>query len=111
VNSNYNPFATSSEDKDVKNKSYASSFNARTSYKNDTHSSWESLYVGLKQDTFEVEKMSFETDGVVSKLFDEEATETKSLFGPKSAGSWETSSIAPGFTPDARSSNFLCMAM
>lgn len=79
VDSNYNPFATSSEDKDVKNTSYASSFNARTSYKNDTHSTWESLYVGLKQDTFEVEKMSFETDGVVSKLFDEEATETKSL--------------------------------
>ena len=38
----------------------------------------KSLYVGLKQDTFEVDNHTFETEeAVTSKLFDDELTETK----------------------------------
>lgn len=77
VDSSYNPFTSSNEP--VKSSVYTSSFNTRGSHKNENNASWESLYVGLKQDTFEVEKNALETDGVLSKLFDEEATETKSL--------------------------------
>ena len=35
--------------------------------------------MGLKQDTFEVEKSAHEIEGVESKLFDEESTESKTL--------------------------------
>lgn len=72
VDSTYNPFTAS-------NESVKSSVYSRNVNKNENNGSWESLYVGLKRDTFEVEKSILETDGVVSKLFDEETTETKSL--------------------------------
>ena len=68
VNSGFNPFATEKPSKSL------SSFG---SYKNETtQSNWESLYVGLKQDTEEIASFSFESEEVTGKLFDENAVET-----------------------------------
>jgi DNA mismatch repair protein MutL len=68
VNSGFNPFATEKPSKSL------SSFG---SYKNETtQSNWESLYVGLKQDTEEIASFSFESEEVIGKLFDENAVET-----------------------------------
>jgi len=68
VNSGFNPFVTEKPSKSL------SSFG---SYKNETtQSNWESLYVGLKQDTEEIASFSFESEEVTGKLFDENAVET-----------------------------------
>jgi DNA mismatch repair protein MutL len=76
VDSTFNPFAT--ETKKSSSSNVGSGFS--TYRKQDTSSNWESLYVGLKQDTFEVDNHTFETEeAVTSKLFDDELTETKTL--------------------------------
>ena len=76
VDSTFNPFAT--ETKKSSSSNVGSGFS--TYRKQDTTSNWESLYVGLKQDTFEVDNHTFETEeAVTSKLFDDELTETKTL--------------------------------
>ena len=70
VDSSFNPFAT--------DKPAAKSLSSFGSYKRETSTaSWESLYVGLKQETQELEKFSFESEEVTGKLFDDEAEETK----------------------------------
>ena len=77
VDSTFNPFVT-----DTKKSSSSSNVSSGFSIykKQDTTSNWESLYVGLKQDTFEVDNHTFETEeAVTSKLFDDEVTETKTL--------------------------------
>lgn len=77
VDSTFNPFV-----KDTKKSSSSSNVSSgfSTYKKQDTTSNWESLYVGLKQDTFEVDNHTFETEeAVTSKLFDDEVTETKAL--------------------------------
>jgi DNA mismatch repair protein MutL len=67
VDSNFNPFANEKPTKSL------SSFG---SYKKETNTAnWESLYVGLKQDTQELDAFSFETEEVTSKLFDDELEE------------------------------------
>ena len=67
VDSNFNPFANEKSTKSL------SSFG---SYKKETNTAnWESLYVGLKQDTQELDAYSFETEEVTSKLFDDELEE------------------------------------
>jgi DNA mismatch repair protein MutL len=67
VDSNYNPFA---DEKPVK------SFSGGSSYKKtESSQSWESLYVGLKQDVTEVEQFSFENEEVTASLFDEKEEE------------------------------------
>jgi DNA mismatch repair protein MutL len=67
VDSNYNPFA---DEKPVK------SFSGGSSYKKaESSQSWESLYVGLKQDIMEVEQFSFENEEVTASLFDEKEEE------------------------------------
>lgn len=43
--------------------------------KTETSQSWESLYVGLKQDTVEVEPFAFENEEVTASLFDEKEEE------------------------------------
>lgn len=63
VDRTYNPF---SEDKPV--KAAASSSNYR---KTEPQSTWESLYVGLKQATHDISEMTFENDAVTSSLFEE----------------------------------------
>lgn len=70
VDSNFNPFAAE--------KTSSKPLSSFGSYKRETtESSWESLYVGLKQDTQEIETFSFESEEVSSKLFDDEVVETK----------------------------------
>ena len=77
VDSTFNPFATDTK-KSSSSSNVSSGFS--TYKKQDTTSNWESLYVGLKQDTFEVDNHTFETEeAVTSKLFDDEVTETKTL--------------------------------
>jgi DNA mismatch repair protein MutL len=68
VDSGFNPFATEKPSKSL------ASFG---SYKKETtQSNWESLYVGLKQDTEEISSFSFESEEVTGTLFDEGAVET-----------------------------------
>lgn len=68
VDSGFNPFATEKPSKSL------ASFG---SYKKETNqSNWESLYVGLKQDTEEISSFSFESEEVTGTLFDEGAVET-----------------------------------
>ena len=71
VDSSFNPFVT--------DKPAAKSLSSFGSYKRETTTaSWESLYVGLKQETQELEQFSFESEEVTGKLFDDEVEETKS---------------------------------
>ncbi|MFV8358552.1 DNA mismatch repair protein MutL, partial [Flavobacterium sp. XS1P32] len=64
VDGNFNPFA---EDKPSKQFS---------SYrKPEPTSNWESLYVGLKQDSDEIGQMTFENEEVTSSLFNDEEVE------------------------------------
>ncbi len=63
----YNPFA---EEKPSKQFSSSSSYK-----KTETTQSWESLYVGLKQDTLELDTFSFENEEVTASLFDEKEEE------------------------------------
>ncbi len=71
VDSSFNPFST--------DKPAAKSLSSFGSYKRETSTaSWESLYVGLKQETQELEQFSFESEEVTGKLFDDEVEETKS---------------------------------
>ena len=70
VDSSFNPFAT--------DKPAAKSLSSFGSYKRETSTaSWESLYVGLKQETQELNQFSFESEEVTGKLFDDEVEETK----------------------------------
>lgn len=69
VDSTFNPFA---DEKPSKQSSGGSN-----SYKKQevAGSNWESLYVGLKNDTSEVETFSFESEEVTASLFDEKEEE------------------------------------
>ena len=65
VDSNFNPFSN-----EKPSKSFASSSNYRKS--EIAQPSWESLYVGLKQNTQEIAEMTFENEeAVTSSLFEE----------------------------------------
>ncbi len=61
----YNPFAA-----EKPAKSSGSGYK-----KTESQSNWESLYVGLKQDTFEVETTFIETEEVTASLFDQKEEE------------------------------------
>lgn len=67
VDSNFNPFA---QDKPTKSFS-GSGFRER---KTET-TNWESLYIGLKNDTQEIEQITFEQDAVTSSLFNDNEIE------------------------------------
>ncbi|WP_395067066.1 DNA mismatch repair endonuclease MutL [Flavobacterium sp.] len=70
VDRSYNPFA-----EELPNKSFSGNA-GNTSYKtSEKQQNWESLYVGLKQDTTEVESFSFENEEVTASLFDEKEEE------------------------------------
>ena len=66
VDRSFNPFSEESKP----NKHYAS-------YKKpeNTSANWESLYVGLKQDTEDIDSMTFENEAVTSSLFDTDEVE------------------------------------
>lgn len=66
VDRSYNPF---SDDKPVKTSS------GTINYKKETAANWESLYVGLKNDTEEISEFTFENDEVTASLFDEKEEE------------------------------------
>ena len=68
VDRSYNPFAEVKQDKSF-------SGNSSTYKKSESTQSWESLYVGLKQDTSDVETFSFENEEITASLFDEKEEE------------------------------------
>jgi DNA mismatch repair protein MutL len=68
VDAGFNPFAA---DKPSKSLSSFGSYRKEAPQGN-----WESLYVGLKQDTEEIASFSFESTEVTGSLFEEEAPET-----------------------------------
>ena len=69
VDANFNPFSES----DKPNKHFA---NANSSYRRPgPTSSWESLYMGLKQDSEEIDTMTFENETVTSSLFNNDEVE------------------------------------
>lgn len=68
VDRSYNPF--SDEKQTTSFSGGSSSFK-----KSETIQSWESLYVGLKQDTLEVENFTFENEEVTASFFDEKEEE------------------------------------
>ncbi len=67
VDSNYNPFSD-----EKPNKHFSGNNNYK---KQENTASWESLYVGLKQDTQDVSNFTFENDEVTASLFDEKEEE------------------------------------
>lgn len=67
VDSTFNPFA---EEKPVKSYSSGSSYK-----KQEVGTNWESLYVGLKQDTEEIAGFSFENEEITASLFDDKEEE------------------------------------
>lgn len=67
VDSRFNPFAEDQPTKSFRNTSFST-------HKVDT-SNWESLYVGLKNDTQEVEAIEFEPDTITSSLFNDHEIE------------------------------------
>lgn len=69
VDVNYNPFT---EEKNTKQFSGGSSSYKKQEF---SGSNWESLYVGLKNDTSEIETFSFEGEEVTASLFDEKEEE------------------------------------
>jgi DNA mismatch repair protein MutL len=70
VDSNFNPF---SDEKPTKSVAFKTS--ALPSYKKESQPNWESLYVGLKQDTEEVGGFYTENEEVTASLFDEKESE------------------------------------
>ncbi|WP_395051973.1 DNA mismatch repair endonuclease MutL [Flavobacterium sp.] len=67
VDTNYNPFSD-----EKPNKHFSGNNNYK---KQENTASWESLYVGLKQDTQDVSNFTFENDEVTASLFDEKEEE------------------------------------
>lgn len=69
VDRNFNPFADENEMTMPKStKSYSNSSSYR---KQEVGANWESLYVGLKQETEEIADFSFENEEITASLFDE----------------------------------------
>jgi DNA mismatch repair protein MutL len=82
VNGNFNPFADDTPNKHYANLGSGSGFSSGNSSgsnsgyrKPEPTASWESLYVGLKQDTEEIGMMSFENEEVTSSLFNDNEIE------------------------------------
>ncbi|MFT6749547.1 MAG: DNA mismatch repair protein MutL [Flavobacterium sp.] len=70
VDSNFNPFG---------NSGYASGTSQNLNYKKKEISpSWESLYVGLKQDTTSVDNFAIENDYITASLFEDKEEEQTS---------------------------------
>ncbi|MCV9931152.1 DNA mismatch repair endonuclease MutL [Flavobacterium sp. LS1R47] len=85
VDGTFNPFTDDKTNKHYSNagssfssgsSSGSSGSNSYSSYKKpEPTASWESLYVGLKQDTEEIGMMSFENEEVTSSLFNDDEIE------------------------------------
>jgi DNA mismatch repair protein MutL len=66
VDRNFNPFSNDKQEKSFSGSSYK---------KLETQGSWDSLYVGLKNDSQELETITFENDEITASLFDEKEEE------------------------------------
>ncbi len=76
VDRSFNPFADDPSDSELAKQKSTKSYSSASSYKKlEVGSNWESLYVGLKQDTEEVASFSFENEEVTASLFDEKEEE------------------------------------
>lgn len=91
VDGTFNPFTDDKTNKHYSNLGSGSSFSSGASYssgsgssgsnsfssykKPESTASWESLYVGLEQDTEEIGMMSFENEEVTSSLFNDDEIE------------------------------------
>ena len=78
-NGSYNPFSNDDKNEKQNNSSVSQSNNYSNYIKPEFTANWQSLYADLKQDTLEVESITFENDIVTSSLFnDEEIEQAKS---------------------------------
>ena len=81
VDGNYNPFSEQISNKSFKNDSYSNRKSDSDGYRYEPAkqtANWESLYVGLKQDTETITEnggFQFESDTVTASLFDENDVE------------------------------------
>jgi DNA mismatch repair protein MutL len=72
----YNPFAEDTRGIAEQSGAKPTKSFSGTSYKRaEVQSNWESLYVGLKQDTHEIDTATFENDEVTASLFNEKEDE------------------------------------
>ncbi len=76
VDRQYNPFSRDTSESELTKQKPSKSFALSSNYKKpEAQPSWESLYVGLKQDGQEIAEMTFENDAVTSSLFEENEIE------------------------------------
>ncbi len=76
VDRSFNPFADDSSNGELTKQRSTKSYSSTPSFKKqEVGANWESLYVGLKQDTEEVAGFSFENEEVTASLFDEKEEE------------------------------------
>ena len=76
VDRQYNPFSRDTSESELTKQKPSKSFALSSNYKKpEVQPSWESLYVGLKQDGQEIAEMTFENDAVTSSLFEENEIE------------------------------------
>lgn len=79
VDRSFNPFADDSSNGGLTKQKSTQSYSSAPSFKKqEVGANWESLYVGLKQDTEEVASFSFENEEVTASLFDEKEEEQAS---------------------------------
>ncbi|WP_130736453.1 DNA mismatch repair endonuclease MutL [Flavobacterium sp. J27] len=71
VDANFNPFADETPVAKSSSPSFSSSYSSKGNYaKKETATSWESLYVDLRQDTKEVESIAIESEEVTGSFFE-----------------------------------------
>lgn len=76
VDSNFNPFAEEMKNPVSSSSKNYSGGNSYSNYKKpESTSHWESLYVGLKQDTEEITEIEFESEEVTGSLFNDKEVE------------------------------------
>lgn len=76
VDRSFNPFADDTADNELVKQRSTKSYSSVASYKKqEVGANWESLYVGLKQDTEEITSFSFENEEITASLFDEKEEE------------------------------------
>jgi DNA mismatch repair protein MutL len=76
VDRSFNPFSDDTGESELaKQKSNKSLPNFSSYKKTEVQPNWESLYVGLKQASYDIAEMTFENDAVSSSLFEENEVE------------------------------------
>ena len=76
VDRNFNPFANDPNDGELAKQKSAKSFSGGSFFsRKEVTANWESLYVGLKQETDEITSFSFENEEIAPSLFDEKEAE------------------------------------